>query len=46
MNRNDGVGLVLRFSGVHRDSYSDGICDGVVVVEQNGILIGCYRIFS
>ncbi len=37
LNRKDGVGLLLRFSGVHRDSYSDEIWDGVVVVEQHGI---------
>ncbi len=40
LNRNDGVGLLLRFSGVHRDSYSDEIWDGVVVVGQHGIQIG------
>ncbi len=46
VNRNDGVGLLLRFSGVDRDSDSDEIWDGVVVVEQHGILIGSYRTFS
>ncbi len=46
MNRKDEVGLDIRFSGVHRNSYVDENWEEVVVVVQHGILIGCYRTFS
>ncbi len=31
---------------MHGDSYADESWEKVVVVEQHGILIGCYRAFS
>ncbi len=46
VNRKDGVGLLLRFSGVHGNSCADENWEEVVVVEQHGILIGCYRALS
>ena len=49
MNRKDEVDLDIRFSGVHGDSYheyADENWEEVVVVEQHGLLIGCYRAFS
>ena len=45
MNRKDEVGLDIRFSGVHGDSYVDENLEEVVV-QQHGILIGWYRAFS
>ena len=46
VNRKDEVGLHIRFSGVHGNSYADENLEEVVVVEQHGTLIGCYRAFS
>ncbi len=40
VNRKDEVGLDIKFSGVHGDSYADENLEEVVVVEQYGILIG------
>ena len=45
-NRKDEVGLDIRFSGVHGNSYADENWEEVVVVVQHDILIGCYRAFS
>ncbi len=46
MNRKDEVGLDIRFSGVHGNSFANENWEEVVVVEQHGILIGCYTTFS
>ena len=46
MNRKDEVGLDIRFSGVRGYLYAHENWEEVVVVEEHGILIGCYRAFS
>ncbi len=46
VNRKGEVGLDIRFSGVHVNSYADENWEEVVTVVQHGILIGCYRAFS
>ena len=42
----DEIVLDFKISGVHGNSHGNENWEEVVVVEQHGILIGCYRAFS
>ena len=42
VKRKDEVGLDIRFSGVHGNSYAEENLEEVVVVEQHGIQIDRY----